>query len=73
MNMIDYRPCGACGELVPATGCEHWQPRRLKIGEGMSSAARAAKRERDRVRQKARRERDRVALEAFRKTMGVGQ
>lgn len=23
----DYRPCGACGELVPAvTGCQHWKP-----------------------------------------------
>jgi len=71
--MIDYKPCGECRALVPATGCPHWQPRSLKIGEGVSPAARAAKRERDRVRQKARRERDRLALEAFRKTTGVRQ
>jgi hypothetical protein len=25
--MIRHRPCGACGELVPAdTGCTHWRP-----------------------------------------------
>lgn len=24
---LDYRPCGACGELVPAdAGCPHWRP-----------------------------------------------
>lgn len=72
--MIDYRPCGACGELVPATGCEHWRPRELKIGKAeMSPAASAAKRERDRVRQLNRRARERAELEAFRKMMGVRQ
>jgi hypothetical protein len=26
---VTYRPCGACGTLVPAdTGCEHWRPGR---------------------------------------------
>lgn len=26
---MTHRPCGACGELVPAdTGCKHWQPGR---------------------------------------------
>jgi hypothetical protein len=24
---VKHRPCGACGELVPAdTGCVHWKP-----------------------------------------------
>lgn len=37
--MTEWRPCGACGALVPAdTGCEHWRP-----GMAAASAVRAAR------------------------------
>jgi len=25
--MRSHVPCGACGALVPVTGCRHWRPR----------------------------------------------
>jgi hypothetical protein len=24
---VNHRPCGACGQLVTAAGCMHWNPR----------------------------------------------
>lgn len=67
--MIDYRPCGECGALVPATGCEHWRPRDLKIGETPVKRNMDAKREADRIRQKERRARQREELAASRRMM----
>ena len=27
MEALTHRPCGACGRLVPVSGCRHWRPR----------------------------------------------
>lgn len=45
--MIDFRPCGACGELVSPFGCEHWKPGRASL-RGGSTARSERKRQRDR-------------------------
>lgn len=30
---LDFRPCGACAELVPSdSGCPHWKPG-IKVGK----------------------------------------
>lgn len=43
--MIEYRPCGACGELVPAaTGCKHWTPGRI-LARNLNGRERAKRRE----------------------------
>lgn len=55
--MIRLRPCGACGQLVPADdGCKHWRP-------GLSVKAADSR---------ARRVREREALAAFRRQMRLG-
>jgi len=39
--VLAVRPCGACGQLVPAdTGCDHWLPGL----SGKAAEARAARR-----------------------------
>lgn len=40
-----YRPCGACGDMVPAaTGCKHWKP-------GTAATVRSARRGRAKQRE----------------------
>lgn len=47
--MILYRPCGACGELVPAvTGCKHWRP---AISAAMATVSRSPRVRKDKDRQ----------------------
>jgi hypothetical protein len=62
--MIDYRPCGACVELVPAdTGCGHWKPAHR------AEAARKGKnrnRDNQRARTRAYRARQKAEVEAAR-------
>ena len=56
--MITDRPCGACGELVPADeGCEHWRPGQTAKG----------------ARERERRRRDREELASFQRMMRLGE
>lgn len=71
--MIDYRPCGACRELVTASGCEHWRPHGRQVIELVDAAERRRARANARRREAHARDRARVSVEAFRKTMGVGR
>jgi len=62
--MIDYRPCGACVELVHAdTGCGHWKP-----GQRAEAARKGNNRNRDsqRARTRAYRARQKAEVEAAR-------
>jgi len=55
--MIEARPCGACGELVPSDeGCEHWRPGQTAKG----------------ARERERRRREREELDSFRRMMRLG-
>jgi hypothetical protein len=61
VSIRDHRPCGACGELVPAdTGCKHWKP-------GTAATVRSARRGRaqQREKEKAARDKARAAVEQF--------
>lgn len=86
MDPLAWRPCGACGELVPAdTGCTHWKPdfRRQRAAMRKRDRDRLAAREakdaeslrrlRQQDQEKALRADARTRVAEFHRMMGVGQ
>lgn len=58
-----YRPCGACGSMIPAdTGCKHWKPRSTT---GSTRQPTYVSRARQRELEKAAREKARASVENF--------
>lgn len=76
--MIDWRPCGACRELVPAdSGCGHWRPgvsSGMRAGETAQDREAKAKAAAKRREQRARaRELAKKAIEEFHRQQGIGE
>lgn len=76
--MMDYRPCGACGELVTPLGCQHWRPGSVSYVRVRGSSVAnltpeqlEAKRARDRELRKNQRAAAKERVREFQQVMGV--